>query len=108
MNYDDDDFSQGYGQIEEAFRALTKDGVLKPHITDHDVRSSNEDDNIGSNSYVFDLRYQKNLESAQPIKVEYKFSESVPVGTYGYDLDLTNKFVSKRSYGQTHFDLVYF
>ena len=29
-NYDDDDYSQGYGQIKEAFRALTKDKKLQP------------------------------------------------------------------------------
>ena len=28
LNYDDDDFSQGYSQIAEAFRALTKDNIL--------------------------------------------------------------------------------
>ena len=30
INYDDDDYSQGYGQIKEAFRSLTKDDILKP------------------------------------------------------------------------------
>ena len=30
LNYNDDDYSQGYGQIEEAFRALTKDDILQP------------------------------------------------------------------------------
>ena len=29
-NYHDDDYSQGYGQIKEAFRALTKDNILQP------------------------------------------------------------------------------
>ena len=41
LNYDDDDFSQGYGQIKEAFKALTKDDILKPYKTDDDFRSSN-------------------------------------------------------------------
>ena len=27
---DDDDYSQGYGLIKEAFKALTKDDILKP------------------------------------------------------------------------------
>ena len=31
-NYDDDEYSQGYGQIEEAFRVLTKDDILQPYI----------------------------------------------------------------------------
>ena len=31
LNYDDDDYyNQGYGQIKEAFRALTKDDILQP------------------------------------------------------------------------------
>ena len=30
LNYDDEDCSQGYGQIKEAFRALTKDDTLQP------------------------------------------------------------------------------
>ena len=29
LNYDDDDYSQGYHQIKEAFRALTKDDILQ-------------------------------------------------------------------------------
>ena len=33
LNYDDDDSSQGYGQIKEAFKALTKDDILKPYIS---------------------------------------------------------------------------
>ena len=73
LNYDDDDYSQGYKQIKEAFRALTKDDILQPYISDNDFRSSNDGDIIGYSLYVFDIRYQKNLESAQPIKVEFKF-----------------------------------
>ena len=30
LNYDDDDYSQGYHQIKEAFKALTKDEILQP------------------------------------------------------------------------------
>ena len=57
LNYEDDDYSQGYGQIKEAFRALTKDDILKPYKTEDDFRSSNESNNIGYNRYVFDIRY---------------------------------------------------
>ena len=32
INYDDDDYSQGYHQIKEAFRALTKDDILELYI----------------------------------------------------------------------------
>ena len=41
LKYDDDDYSQGYSQITEAFRALTKDDILQPYISDQDFRSSN-------------------------------------------------------------------
>ena len=30
LNYDDDNYSQGYGQIKEAFKTLTKDNKLHP------------------------------------------------------------------------------
>ena len=106
LNYDDDDYSQGYGQIKETFRALTKDDFLKPFTSDIDFRSSNNGNDIGYNLYVSDKRYQRNFESAQPIKVEFKFSENIPAGIYGYALVLTNKWVSIISDGQRHFDLI--
>ena len=106
LNYDDDDYSQGYGLIKEAFKVLTKDDILKPYITEDDFRSSNEGNNIGYNIYAFDIRYQKNFENAQPVKVELKFSENIAAGIYGYALVLTNKLVSISSDGQRHFDLI--
>ena len=73
LNYDDDYYSKRDGQIREASRALTKDDILKPYISDHDFRSSKvnaagetTNDN-GYNLYVFDIRYKKSSESAQPI-----------------------------------------
>ena len=105
LNYEDDDYSHGYGQIKEAFKALTKDDILKPYISEDDFRSSNEGNNIGYNIYAFDIRYQKNFENAQPVKVEFKFSENIPAGIYGYALVLTNKLVSITSDGQRMFDL---
>ena len=93
LNYNDDDYSQGYGQIKEAFKALTKDNLLQPLISDADFRSSNDGDNIAYNIYVFDIRYQKNFESSQPIKVEFKFHGVIPAGIYGYALVLTNKLI---------------
>ena len=106
LNYDDDDYSQGYGQIKEAFRALTKDDILQPYITEDDFRSSNEGNNIGYNIYAFDKRYQKNFENSQPVKVEFKFSENIPAGVYGYASVLTNRLVSRTSDGQRMFDLI--
>ena len=106
LNYQDDDYSQGYGLIKEAFKALTKDDILQPYISDHDFKSSNDDNDIGYNIYAFDIRYQKNFENAQSVKVEFKFSENNNAGIYGYALVLTNRLVSISSDGQRMFDLV--
>ena len=60
LYYNDDYYSQGYGQIKEVFRAVTKTHELQAYISDNDYRSSNDDDDIGYNLYVSDIRYQKN------------------------------------------------
>ena len=99
LNYNDDDFSQGYGQIKEAFKALTKDSHLQQYVSKHDFRSSNDGNNFGFNIYAFDIRYQKNFESSQPIKVEFKFDGVVPGGIDAYGLVLTNKLLSISSDG---------
>ena len=52
------------------------------------------------------MRYQKNLGIAQPIKVEFKFSETFPAGIYSHALVSTNKLVSISSGGQKHFDSI--
>ena len=107
LNYDDDDYSQGYHQIKEAFRALTKDDILRTYISDDDFRSSNAAANdVGYNLYVFDIRNQKNYAASQPIKVEFKFDGVVPNNINGYALVLTNKLVSISSDGERHFDLI--
>ena len=106
LNYDDDDYSQGYGLIKQAFKALTRDDILQPYISEDDFRSSNEGNILGYNIYAFDIRYQKNFENAQPVKVEFKFSENINAGIYGYALVLTNKLISIGSDSQRMFDLV--
>ena len=106
LNYDDDDFSQGHGQIKEAFRVFTKVDIVKPYISDNDFTSSKEGNNIRYKLYVFDIQYQKNLECAQPIKVELIFSEKIPAGIYGFALVFTNNLVIISSDGQNHFDLI--
>ena len=106
LNYDDDDYSQGYGQIKEAFRALTKDNILHPYISEDDFRSDNNGNNIGYNIHVFDIRYQKNYQSGQSVKIEFKLDKIVPAGVYGYALVLTNRLVSISSDGQRMLDLV--
>ena len=42
---DDDDYSQGYAQNIEAFRALTKADILKAYISDKDFTSPNNNYN---------------------------------------------------------------
>ena len=60
LNYDDDDYSQGYHQIKEAFKALTKDDILQPYISEEDFSTSNvRCADVGYNLYLFDVRYQK-------------------------------------------------
>ena len=54
LNYNDDDYSQGYGLIKQAFKDLTKDDILEPYINDNDFRSSKDGHNIGYNLYIFD------------------------------------------------------
>ena len=107
LNYDDDDYSQGYHQIKEAFRALTEDDILQPYISDDNFRTSNAAANdVGYNLYVFDKRYQKNFANYQPIEAEFKFDGVIPNDINGYALVLTNKLVSISSDGQLHFDLI--
>ena len=107
LNYDDDDYTQGYSQVKEAFRALTKDDILQPYITNDDYRTSNVRVNdVGYNLYVSDVRYQKNFTAFQPNKVEFEFDGVVPNDINGYALVLTNKLVSISSDGQRHFDLI--
>ena len=62
LNYNDDGYSQGYGQIKEAFIALTEDDILQPYISEVDFRSSNDGDSIGYKFHVFDIGNQKNFE----------------------------------------------
>ena len=79
LNYDDDDYAQGYHQVKEAFKALTKDDILQPYVSEEDFKSSNAAANdVDYNLYVFDIRYQKNYTAFQPNKVEFKFNGVVP------------------------------
>ena len=38
LNYNDDDYSQAYGQIKEAFKTLKKDNLLQQYISEHDFQ----------------------------------------------------------------------
>ena len=41
LNFDDDDCSQGYAQLKEVFKGLTRDNILQRYISDDDFRTSN-------------------------------------------------------------------
>ena len=106
LNFDDDDYSQGYHQIKEAFRALIHYIMLPNYISEDEYRSNNDGYNSGCNKHAFDNRYQKNFEATQPKKVEFKFAGVIPPGLYGYALVLPIKLVSISSDGQRMFDLI--
>ena len=104
---DDNDYSQENSRIKEIFRALTKDNILQPYISDDNFRTSNvRADGIGYNLYDFDIRYQKTFTKSQLSTVEFKFDGVAPTDINGYALVLTNKFVSISSDGQRRFDLI--
>ena len=65
----DENYSQCYAQIKEAFRALTKNHILQPYILDDNFRSSIvRDDDFGCNLFVFDKRFRKTLEILNLLK----------------------------------------
>ena len=106
LNFDDDDYSQGYCQIEEACTDSTKDDLIQPYISYYKIRSSNVSaDDVGYNLYVFDISYQQNFTASQPIRVQFEF-RVVPNDINGFALVLTNKLVSISSDGQRHSDLI--
>ena len=92
--------------VKEAFKALTKDNILQPYVSEDDFRSDNNGNNIGYNIHVFDIRYQKKYQSSQSVKIEFKLDKVVPVGVYGYALVLANRLVSISSDGDRMLDLV--
>ena len=105
--YDDDDCSQGYCQVKEAFTALSKYDILQPYISDDDFRSSNvRVVAIGYTLYVFDIQYQQSLTFSQPFKVDFNFYGIVPNEINGHALLLKNKMVCVNSDGQRRFDLI--
>ena len=69
LNYNNDDYSRGYGQIKEVFTALTKDDIFLPNISYDSFKTSNvRVDDVGYNLYVFDIRYQKTLQLPNQLK----------------------------------------
>ena len=104
LNYNDDDYSQGYGQIQASFKALTKDNILQPyqnmilnHLTMVIILV------IIYTLSIYDIR--KILKDLSQKEVEFRFDGVVHAGIYGYALVLTNKLISISSDGQRMFDL---
>ena len=109
LSYDDDDdeYSEGYHQPKEAFKALTKEDLHQPYKSDDDFRSSSvRAEDVGYHLYVFDIRYQQKFTASQPIKIAFKFDGVILKKTNGYALVLTNKLVSISSDEQRHSDLI--
>ena len=105
LNYDDDDYAQGYSQNKEVFKALTKDDIFQPYISDDDFRCFNVGvDDVGHKFFVFGIRYQKKFERAPPVKVEIQFDGVVPNDINGYASVLSNKLGSITNDVSRHFD----
>ena len=106
-NYDDDDYSQGYGQIKEGFRALTKDDLLQPYTSPDTFRSSiTTADDVGENICNSEMRWQQIFTAAQPVKLELKIDGALLNHVNGYVLVSTDKLVSVSGDLQRHFDLI--
>ena len=72
----DGDYSQGYGQIKEAFRALTKNDILQTYTFIDDFRSTDAGVvEIGYNLYVLDIQNHEIFTASQPIKLELNSTE---------------------------------
>ena len=107
INYSDDDFSQGYGQIKEALRCPTEDAIFQPNISQQNFRSSNigEGGNeVGYSLNVCDIRHEKDITADQTINVEFKISADDQVVVYDFSLVL-KKMISIRSIGRKKLDL---
>ena len=79
--------------------------MIQPYTTENDFRSSTDGDDVGYNIHIFDIRYQKSFDSAQPIKPEFKFDGVIPAGIYGYALMETDRLIRISSDGQRHFHI---
>ena len=73
-------------------------------MSEDDFRSSNDVDNIGYIIHAFDIRYQKNFEGGESVKVEFRFDGIIPGGKHGYALVVTNRLVSISSDDQRLID----
>ena len=61
INYADNDYSQGFCQIKEAFKCLTEAYLLQPYESHQKFGSTNKDNAVGYFSYVCDMGYEKKI-----------------------------------------------
>ena len=62
------------------FKHLTEDIILQPYITQRVFRIENTAGGgtaVGYNLYGFDVSYQQNFFFAQPIQVQFEFSNGI-------------------------------
>ena len=79
--------------------------MLQSFLSGDGFRVSNiSADDVGSNFYVLDIRYQQIFTGYQPIKKDFQFDGVVTNGVNADALVLTNKLEIKSSVGQRHFD----
>ena len=71
------------------------------------IWSSNDENDVSFQLYVFEIRYQKDFTAAHPTKKEFKISEVIPAGANGFALKLKNKLISNSSEGQRHSILIW-
>ena len=93
INYADGNYSQGYGQIKEAFECVTKYDIFQHCPYDQGFRSSNREDGVLSLVLfrifpIYDNK--KDITAAQTKKLEFIFCAVAPAGVNGFALVLTN------------------
>ena len=99
-DYNRDNYSEAYHEIEIFFIHQTQTTFLKP-IIDLDMFRTDFNFNI------FDLNNQKEKIAAQPIRIEFIFDGIIRANVYtSFALVLSNRLVSVSSDGQRHFDLI--
>ena len=111
--YDQDSFSQAYGEIVSCFGQSTKDNTLQPCITQTDCTTPDNyaaKTTLGKNLYGFDERYHQDFATSQPIKVKFEFSSPFHAAKRltGYALLLTIKILSNSSDRQSELSLICF
>ena len=104
VDFNRNKYNEPYNEIRRFYKDYIKDikGEGPPYITFKDFKEL-------YNLWVFDLRAQKDNPSAQPIRVNFKFSAAFNHAANNYQavaLVLTQKMISVSSDGQRMFDII--